>query len=182
MDLTVPDYAYAFGFSQADGHLSKGAGRKSRLGSITERTRSADFAETHTAAVWTLCSPEARTTVNGLGLPYGPKSKTIKPPPVEFSRRVASYLSDYGLDVVGVARNPQRHTRDDIYNVLYMTELAQRLAAALNYPNCLGSEDRILLNLSSPMAAAEVLGRTTRSCSSRLWCLRNGTASPHSHR
>ncbi|QIY97520.1 hypothetical protein HEP87_30555 [Streptomyces sp. S1D4-11] len=109
MDLTVPEYAYMFGFLQADGHLAKGAGQKGRLTveinardvellrefqrltpyntSITERTRSTNFAETHHSATWTLCSLEARTLLNDLGLPYGRKSKTITPPRGKFSRR-----------------------------------------------------------------------------------------------
>ncbi|MFJ8634742.1 LAGLIDADG family homing endonuclease [Streptomyces sp. NPDC093568] len=109
MDLTVPEYAYMFGFLQADGHLAKGAGHKGRLtveinardvellrrfqkltpyySSISERTRSTNFAETHTSATWTLCSLEARTRLNELGLPYGRKSGTITPPGVEFSPR-----------------------------------------------------------------------------------------------
>lgn len=40
----------------------------------------------HTA-IWRLCSLEARTKLNELGLPYGRKSKTIAPPHVEFSSR-----------------------------------------------------------------------------------------------
>ncbi|WP_406474830.1 hypothetical protein [Streptomyces sp. NBC_01615] len=109
MDLTVPEYAYMFGFLQADGHLAKGPGQKGRLTveinardvallrefqtltpyytSITERTRSTNFAETHTSARWSLCSLQARTKINELGLPYGRKSKRIAPPRVEFSRR-----------------------------------------------------------------------------------------------
>ncbi|MGW1170272.1 LAGLIDADG family homing endonuclease [Streptomyces sp. NPDC002550] len=108
MDLTVPEYAYMFGFLQADGHLQQGAGQKGKLtvelsardadllrafqkltpyhSSVTQRTRSTNFAETHSAAVWSLCSLEARTRINELGLPYGRKSKTIAPPQVEFSR------------------------------------------------------------------------------------------------
>ncbi|WP_405817699.1 hypothetical protein OG241_23875 [Streptomyces sp. NBC_01390] len=109
MDLRVPEYAYMFGFMQADGHLQQGVGQKGRLSveinvrdiellhkfqkltpyysSVTERTRSTNFAETHTSATWTLCSLEARTRLNELGLPYGRKSNTIGPPRVEFSRR-----------------------------------------------------------------------------------------------
>ncbi|MBT2676445.1 LAGLIDADG family homing endonuclease [Streptomyces sp. ISL-14] len=109
MDLTVPEYAYMFGFLQADGHLAKGVGQKGRLtveinardvellrkfqkltpyySSITERTRSTNFAETHRSAVWSLCSLEARTKLNELGLPYGRKSKTVAPPDSDFSRR-----------------------------------------------------------------------------------------------
>ncbi|MER6570569.1 LAGLIDADG family homing endonuclease [Streptomyces sp. NPDC001093] len=33
-----------------------------------------------------MCSLEARTRINELGLPYGRKSRTIAPPQVEFSR------------------------------------------------------------------------------------------------
>ncbi|MBC2905919.1 hypothetical protein [Streptomyces cupreus] len=109
MDLTIPEYAYMFGFLQADGHLAKGVGRKGRLtveinardvevlrmfqkltpynSSITSRTRSTNFADVHTSVTWTLCSLEARTKLNGLGLPYGRKSKTIAPPHGDFSHR-----------------------------------------------------------------------------------------------
>ncbi|MFI6645833.1 LAGLIDADG family homing endonuclease [Streptomyces sp. NPDC050504] len=109
MNLEDPRYAYMFGFIQADGHLAAGTGRKGRLtveisvrdidilrefqqltpynSSITERTRSTNFADAHHSATWTLCALEARTTLNGLGLPYGRKSKKITPPRVEFSRR-----------------------------------------------------------------------------------------------
>lgn len=109
MDLTVPEYAYMFGFLQADGHLSQQSRQRGRLtveisvrdidllrtfqkltpynSSVTERTRSTNFAETHRSAVWSLCSLEARTKLNELGLPYGRKSKTITPPSVAFSRR-----------------------------------------------------------------------------------------------
>ncbi|TGZ16377.1 hypothetical protein DV517_13500 [Streptomyces sp. S816] len=31
IDLDVPEYAYMFGFLQADGHLSRGTGQKGRL-------------------------------------------------------------------------------------------------------------------------------------------------------
>ncbi|MEV8311483.1 LAGLIDADG family homing endonuclease [Streptomyces flavidovirens] len=55
--------------------------------SITERVRSTNFSESHHSATWTLCSLEARTVINQLGLPYGKKSKKITPPRVPFSRR-----------------------------------------------------------------------------------------------
>ncbi|MFF4449182.1 hypothetical protein [Streptomyces sp. NPDC001502] len=109
MDLTDPRHAYMFGFLQADGHLAQGAGQKGHLSieiserdihilrdfqaltpyhsSITQRTRATNFAESHTSATWTLCSLEARSAINRLGMPYGRKSMTIKPPRVEFSRR-----------------------------------------------------------------------------------------------
>ncbi|MFJ8495316.1 LAGLIDADG family homing endonuclease [Streptomyces sp. NPDC094038] len=260
MDLRVPEYAYMFGFFQADGHLSQQSRQRGRLtveisardinllrqfqkltpynSSITERTRSTNFAETHKAAVWTLCSLEARTTLNALGLPYGRKSKTIAPPLGEFSLRdylrglidadgsvgftskgfpfvslttastpIASCLRHYGRYVTGAERSLKRNARDDIYNLFYAMEVAQYLAADLYYPGCLslerkhsaaealatwvrpagmraahtrrrwtGDEDRILLKLGSPMAAAEVLGRTTQSCNLRHWRLRNGKA------
>lgn len=109
MDLTVPEYAYMFGFLQADGHLHQGTGQKGRLtaevnvrdidilrafqkltpynSSISERIRSTNFAATHHSAIWTLCSLEARTRINELGLPYGRKSLTIAPPTSSFATR-----------------------------------------------------------------------------------------------
>lgn len=54
--------------------------------SITERVRATNFAEHAHSATWTLCALEARTLVNELGIPYGKKSRTIKPPRVDFSR------------------------------------------------------------------------------------------------
>ncbi|MEU1177436.1 LAGLIDADG family homing endonuclease [Streptomyces sp. NPDC005820] len=109
MDLTIPEYAYMFGFLQADGHLHQGVGQKGRLSvelnirdidllyrfkhltpynsRVAERTRSTNFVEEYHSATWTLCSLEARTKLNELGMPYGRKSQTIAPPSVEFSRR-----------------------------------------------------------------------------------------------
>ncbi|ANJ08817.1 hypothetical protein GCM10010220_40490 [Streptomyces parvulus] len=109
MDLRVPEYAYMFGFLQADGHLSQSAGQKGRLtteisvrdvdllrqfqkltpfySSVTERIRSTNFAGTSHTAVWSLYSLEARTLLNKLGLPYGRKSQSISPPRGEFASR-----------------------------------------------------------------------------------------------
>ncbi|QDQ12992.1 hypothetical protein [Streptomyces spectabilis] len=106
MDLEVPEYAYMFGFLQMDGHLRRGAGQKGSLtaevnardiellhrfkqltpynSSVTQRTRTTNFAEVHTSATWSMCSLEARTRINALGLPYGRKSKDIAPPRVAF--------------------------------------------------------------------------------------------------
>ncbi|MFB6523685.1 hypothetical protein [Streptomyces sp. NPDC056401] len=108
MDLQDPRYAYMFGFLQADGHLAQGRGQKGKLAteiqmrdihilrefqqltpyysSITERVRSTNFAASSRTATWTVCSLEARTIVNELGIPYGKKSLTIKPPQTDFSR------------------------------------------------------------------------------------------------
>ncbi|MFE9648019.1 hypothetical protein ACFYO0_28680 [Streptomyces sp. NPDC006365] len=109
MNLGVPEYAYMFGFLQADGHLHQGSGQKGRLSvelnirdvdllyrfkhltpynsSVIERVRSTNFTEEYHSATWTLCSLEARSKLHQLGLPYGRKSKKITPPRVEFSRR-----------------------------------------------------------------------------------------------
>ncbi|MFD9885157.1 hypothetical protein ACFWZT_27255 [Streptomyces alboflavus] len=110
MDLEVPEYAYMFGFLQADGHLYQGPGQKGRLSvelnirdidllyrfkqltpynsSVTEHTRSTNFSQDAHSAVWTLCSLEARKRINTLGIPYGRKSETIAPPNgLEFSQR-----------------------------------------------------------------------------------------------
>ncbi|GAA3088199.1 hypothetical protein ACFQ0X_19945 [Streptomyces rectiviolaceus] len=257
MDLEVPDYAYMFGFLQADGHLQQGPGQKGRLtveinvrdieilrafqrltpynSTISERTRDTNFSEAHHSATWSLCSLEARTRINQLGLPYGRKSKKIAPPRVEFSRRdylrgvidadgsvgytsqgfpfislttastaVGVYLCRYARMLTGAERLIKRNTRDEIYNISYEKEPAMQLAADLYYPGCLSLErkqmkaealaswvrpagmkvspkrrwkeweDQILLDLCSPTAAAEALGRTVQSCNLRHWRLRNG--------
>ncbi|MFF0010893.1 LAGLIDADG family homing endonuclease [Streptomyces sp. NPDC005374] len=207
MDLTVPEYAYMFGFLQADGHLQQGVGQKGKLtaeinvrdidllrkfqkltpynSSITERTRSTNFAETHTSATWTLCSLEARTLVNDLGLPYGRKSRAIAPPRTPFSAcdylrglidadgsvgytgqgfpfislttqstAIGAYLCSYAESVTGAERTLKRNVRDGIYNILYVKENAQRLAAHLYYPGC--------LSLSRKQTAADSLGPWVR--------------------
>ncbi|MEJ8643051.1 hypothetical protein WKI68_19965 [Streptomyces sp. MS1.HAVA.3] len=109
MDLQDPRYAYMFGFLQADGHLSQQSRQRGRLSaeinvrdihilrefqqltpyfsSITERVRSTNFAARAHSATWAVSSLEARTIVNELGIPYGKKSLTIKPPRTDFSRR-----------------------------------------------------------------------------------------------
>ncbi|MCX4665312.1 hypothetical protein OG453_01250 [Streptomyces sp. NBC_01381] len=258
MDLKVPEYAYMFGFLQADGHLKQGVGQKGRLSveinvrdieilrefqrltpynsTISERIRSTNFSESIHSATWSLCSLEARTTINQLGLPYGRKSKKITPPRVEFSRRdylrgvidadgavgytgqgfpfvslttastaVGVYLCRYARILTGAERLIKRNARDKIYNVVYTKEPAMQLAEDLYYPGCLALErkqtaaatlaswvrpadmkvapprrrwkeweDRILLELCSPTAAAEALGRTAQSCGLRHWRLRNG--------
>ncbi|NEB92622.1 hypothetical protein G3I21_13075 [Streptomyces bauhiniae] len=225
MDVTVPEYAYMFGFLQADGHLAKGTGQKGAL-SVELGLRDAAI----------LRAFQDRTTLNALGLPYGRKSGTIAPPRVEFSGHdyvrglidgdgsvgftgkghpflglttastaIAAYVCDFGAETTGVERSVRRNTRDGMYNVLWTNEAAQRLAGALYDPDCLAldrkraaarsiaawarpagmraaytprrwspDEDRVLLSINSPTAAAEALGRTARSCDLRLWRLRTG--------
>ncbi|KQX58074.1 MULTISPECIES: hypothetical protein [unclassified Streptomyces] len=109
MDLENSEYAYMFGFLQADGHLSEQTRNRGRLtvelnvrdihildefqrltpynSSIKERTRSTNITMSHHSAIWALSALEARTVLNRLGLPYGKKSKKITPPRVPFSRR-----------------------------------------------------------------------------------------------
>ncbi|MFE4670371.1 hypothetical protein ACFRI7_03385 [Streptomyces sp. NPDC056716] len=207
MDLTVPEYAYMFGFLQADGHLRQGAGRKGSLSveitagdtyllrrfqeltpyysSITERTRSTNFSDCHTSATWSLCSLEARTKINELGLPYGRKSDKVAPPCGEFSARdylrgvidadgsvgftepglpfvalttkstaIGEFTTSYVVDLTGAHRTLKRNSRDGVYNIRYVTENAQRLAAHLYYPGC--------LSLERKRTTAEFLARWVR--------------------
>lgn len=108
MDLQDPRYAYMFGFLQADGHLSRGPGRKGNLtvelnardveilrefqrltpynSSINTRTRATNFSAEHHSVIWALYALEARTILNDIGLPYGRKSTRITPPRIAFSR------------------------------------------------------------------------------------------------
>lgn len=107
LDLTRADHAYLFGFLQCDGHLSESARNRGRLSvelsirdvallerfrelvpypsSITTRTRTTNFARSHTSAVWTVCALEARRELIELGLPVGRKSEHVQPPSVPFS-------------------------------------------------------------------------------------------------
>ncbi|WP_367667000.1 hypothetical protein [Streptomyces sp. DG2A-72] len=50
------------------------------------------------------------------------------------------------------------------------------MRAAYTRRSWTNAEDRILLELNSPTAAAEELGRTVQSCNLRLWRLRTGQA------
>ncbi|WP_309248840.1 hypothetical protein [Streptomyces sp. MNP-20] len=257
MDLEVPEYAYMFGFLQMDGHLRQDRGQKGRLeaevsvrdidllyqfkqltpynSSVTQRTRSTNFAEVHTSATWSMCSLEARTRINALGLPYGRKSNDIAPPRVAFRARdyvrgivdadgsvgytsqglpfvslttastaIATFFCDYARDLTGAERTTKRNARDNVYNVLYMKESAQMLAADLYYPGCLSLQRKqikadSLAAWSRPASmrvipaqrrwtpeedrtllrigdssAADHLGRSESSCSMRLWRLRSG--------
>lgn len=109
MDVTQPEYAYMFGFLQADGHLHAGPGDKGRLSlevssvdrelllkfqklcpypsSVRDRTRDTNFKANHTSSTWSMCALEGRTIICSLGLPYGKKSTLVRPPTVEFSAR-----------------------------------------------------------------------------------------------
>ncbi|MFE6813646.1 LAGLIDADG family homing endonuclease [Streptomyces sp. NPDC057677] len=263
MDLQDPEYAYMFGFLQADGHLSRGTGQKGKLtteinvrdvailrefqrltpfhSSITERVRTTNFAKQHHSATWTLWALEARTIINRLGIPYGKKSRVIRPPRFEFSRpdylrgvidadgslgwtaegipflsftsastALAVYLCHYAKKVTGAERIARRNARDQVYVITYYKEQAQRLAEHFYYPGCLAldhkkanaasiqtwvrpadmrfapprrrwteADDRELLRLNDPAAAAIALDRTEQSCSMRLWRIRTGqTTSP----
>ncbi|PBC97094.1 hypothetical protein SAMN05446589_3699 [Streptomyces sp. OV198] len=211
MDLEIPEYAYMFGFLQADGHLSQQSRQRGRLtveinvrdidllrrfqeltphkSSITERTRSTNFTETSHTALWSLYSLEARTKLNQLGLPYGRKSKTIAPPRVVFSRRdylrgfidadgslgytqgypfislttastsIMADLCSYAEEITGTERRLRRNQRDDLYNIMYITEAAQSLAAHLYYPGC--------LSLKRKQTTAEGVAAWTRPAGSK---------------
>jgi hypothetical protein len=108
LDLTRADHAYLFGFVQCDGHLTESTRNRGRLSvelsirdvallerfrelvpypsSITTRTRTTNFAQGYTSAVWTVYALEARRELITLGLPVGRKSDLVAPPAVPFSR------------------------------------------------------------------------------------------------
>lgn len=165
-----------FGFLQADGHLAQGVGQKGRLtveinardiellrqfqkltpyySSVSERTRSTNFAELHRSATWSLCSLEARTLINDLGLPYGRKSKTITPPRGEFSPR--DYLrgiidADGSVGFTSKGLHPSSHSRRQ----------AQRSA-----PTCAATPRRSR-GSSAPSSAMPVTTSTTSSTGRR---------------
>ncbi|MFJ5640747.1 LAGLIDADG family homing endonuclease [Streptomyces sp. NPDC093223] len=185
MDLTVPEYAYMFGFLQADGHLAQGVGRKGRL------TVEINAKDVGLLRRFQQLTPYYRTALNDLGLPYGSKSRTVAPPTVAFARRdylrgvvdadgsvgrtskgfpfvslttastaVAAYLCFYAGKVTGSERTLKRNARDDVYNVLYTKENAQLLAADLYYDGC--------LSLERKQAAADALSTWIRPAGMRV--------------
>lgn len=109
LDLTIPKYAYLFGLLLADGHhsgspLGKGSVSlelSSRDSDILEairstipwnwhlssRTRSTNFAKSHTSTVLSLHDQEVRAALHAAGLPVGNKSRSITPPDHPFSER-----------------------------------------------------------------------------------------------
>ncbi|MDH6121687.1 LAGLIDADG family homing endonuclease [Kitasatospora sp. GAS204B] len=102
IDLQNPDHAYAFGFLQADGHLSEQSRNRGRLAvelaardaplleafqrlfpvksSIGYRTRTTNFSARSDTATWTVWALEFRQEIRALGLPVGRKSQSIAPP------------------------------------------------------------------------------------------------------
>ncbi|WP_030685331.1 hypothetical protein [Streptomyces sp. NRRL B-1347] len=56
------------------------------------------------------------------------------------STAIATFFCDHTRDLTGIGRTLKRNTRDDIYNIFYMKEPAQALAADLYYPGCLSLE------------------------------------------
>ncbi len=107
MDLTKPNYAYRYGFIQADGHMSQSTRNRGRVSieikksdrgileqfqqlvpynsTISERTRTTNFASGSESAIWTVCNIDFRNTLSNLGLPTGRKSDIVAPPTVPFS-------------------------------------------------------------------------------------------------
>ncbi|MFB8384450.1 hypothetical protein [Streptomyces rubiginosohelvolus] len=187
MDLQHPDYAYMFGFLQADGHLAQGTGHKGRL---TVEISRRDYLRG-------VIDADGSVGHTGQGLPF--VSLTTA------SAAVGAYLCRYAKAVTGSARQIGRNARDGIYNVVYTKEAAVRLAGHLYYPGCLSLarkqtaatalaswerpadmpvrspgrrwkpwEDRALLAHGDGESAAAELGRSAASCSVRLWRLKTG--------
>ncbi|MFC9976381.1 hypothetical protein ACFVH6_36350 [Spirillospora sp. NPDC127200] len=99
--------AYIFAFLQTDGTYWKGGQGKGKItvelaavdsdilqrfqrivpykSSIAFRSRRTNFAEEYASVTWSLHSGAARQALEELGLPYGRKSATIRPPDVPFS-------------------------------------------------------------------------------------------------
>lgn len=106
-----PDHAYFFGFAQTDGSHYAGTRQRGRLtielserdeavlqafatlfevhSRVSYRQRTTNYGP-HRAATWTVCDLAFRRELVELGLPTGPKSATVAPPPTRFS--VQDYL------------------------------------------------------------------------------------------
>ncbi|MFF8505758.1 hypothetical protein ACF07L_34660 [Streptomyces anulatus] len=192
MDLEHPEYAYMFGFLQADGHLAQGTGRKGRLtveisvrdiavlhefqrltpynSSITERVRATNFSQEHHSATWTLCDQRARARINELGLPYGRKSRKITPARVEFSRRdyLRGVIDADGPGCLSLARKQTAAAS------LASWERPADMSVRPPGRRWKAWEDRVLLAHDDTGAAAAELGRSQASCSVRMWRLKTG--------
>ena len=101
-DLTIPEYAYMFGFFQADGHLHRQRNDKGKFtlelakrdehilydfqklisvySSVIPRTRDTNFKKDYKSCILTVCALSFRESLCSLGLLYGKKSYLIKPP------------------------------------------------------------------------------------------------------
>ncbi|WCS69027.1 hypothetical protein Goe17_01680 [Bacillus phage vB_BsuM-Goe17] len=102
-DLTKPDFAYFYGFIQADGSLSEGTRNRGKLqievsyrdysllekfkellsynSSIRIRERDTNFKEGYKSATLSVCSLGFREDLISLGMSYGKKSDSIAPMP-----------------------------------------------------------------------------------------------------
>lgn len=108
LDLMRPDHAYFFGFAQTDGSHYAGTRQRGRLtielserdeavlhsftalfdvySRVSYRQRTTNFGP-HRAVTWTVCDLAFRRELVALGLPTGPKSTMVAPPPTFFSVR-----------------------------------------------------------------------------------------------
>lgn len=108
-DLTKPEHAYLFGLLQTDGHHTAGTRNRGRISielkaddaailhklvglvpwysAVRYRTRDTNVGTGHRTATWTLSSWDARAELEALGLPSGPKSRSVAPPGLPYARR-----------------------------------------------------------------------------------------------
>lgn len=107
LDLTIPEFAYMFGFLQADGHLYANTRNRGKLtlelqaqdvwlleqfvklvpfySSLKFRTRQTNFRDSHTSAVWSIHDRSFREALIARGFPVGKKSNILAIPDGEFS-------------------------------------------------------------------------------------------------
>lgn len=107
-DLTDKKNSYLFGFIQADGHLSVATRNRGKLvikigsvdshilhefkkmipfnSSIREEVRDTNFKLNCHSTILSVYDWNFRTALNEAGIPYGAKSKIIKPPSITYSK------------------------------------------------------------------------------------------------
>ena len=107
MDLMVPEYAYLYGFLQADGGLYEGTRNRGKAtihiatrdrhileefqkivpfySSIRDRVRDTNFAKNFKSSCWSVCALEFRTALKDNGFTVGVKSFVQESPQREFS-------------------------------------------------------------------------------------------------
>lgn len=192
IDLNDSKQAYMFGFLQADGHLSKDTRNRGKLTlelrtedesilkefkaiipvycSIRRRERDTNFKKRFSSSILTVYNKDFREEINDLGIPYGSKSKIIKPPKTKCQKDYirglidangslgitsknlpfisltsdSEYIKNYYLNYVYALTNRtvniKRNKRDGLYNIMIMREDAQKIVEDLYYEDSISLE------------------------------------------
>ncbi|WP_329279942.1 hypothetical protein [Streptomyces sp. NBC_00691] len=173
MDLRDPEYAYMFGFLQADGHLSRGTGQKGRL---TAEINVRDI------AILRVSLTTASTAIGAYLCHYAKK--------VTGAERMIRRNARDGIYNVLYTKEAAVLLAEHLYypGCLALERKKSAAASLTSWVRPPGmkvrpprrpwtaAEDRVLLAAPTPAHAAAKLGRSRKSCQVRRWRLVNGIA------